>query len=128
MHICGLVTLAENRGDTAASTSGGSSRLPTGETRRRAWVTAEAMEEWLLEVRFVEDLFGSSMHVELVSKQADNCVFFLLHFLRFLLCIFFCLYASGEKDDSFLSVCFVSPLALESIKTTLSIFRHKALH
>ena len=63
MHICGLVKLAEQR---EAVTKLDASATP-GEGRRTAWVTAEAMERWLVEVGFVEELFGSSMHVELVS-------------------------------------------------------------
>lgn len=60
MHICGLVTLAEQR-------EANGSKLPAGEGRGTAWVTARAMEDWLVEVGFLEELFGSSMHVELVS-------------------------------------------------------------
>lgn len=60
MHICGLVTLAEQREVNGSA-------LPAGEGRGTAWVTARAMEDWLVEVGFLEELFGSSMHVELVS-------------------------------------------------------------
>lgn len=66
MHICDLVALAEQR---EASTATNGSLLPPGEGRDTAWVTARAMEEWLVEVRFLEELFGSSMHVELVSTR-----------------------------------------------------------
>lgn len=64
MHICSLVTLAEQR---EAVTKLDASATP-GEGRKTAWVTAEAMERWLVEVGFLEELFGSSMHVELVSR------------------------------------------------------------
>ena len=60
MHICGLVTLAEQR-------QANGSTYAAGESRGTAWVTARAMEDWLVEVGFLEELFGSSMHVELVS-------------------------------------------------------------
>lgn len=63
MHICSLVTLAEQR---EAVTKLDASATP-GEGRKTAWVTVEAMERWLVEVGFLEELFGSSMHVELVS-------------------------------------------------------------
>lgn len=70
MHICGLVTLAE-RGPGAVTTNG--SLPPAGESRTVAWATARAMEDWLVEVGFLEELFGSSMHVELVSL---SCLIF----------------------------------------------------
>lgn len=64
MHICGLVALAEQR-EAGMATNG--SLFPPGEGRDTAWVTSRTMEEWLVEIRFLEELFGSSMHVELVS-------------------------------------------------------------
>ena len=67
MHICGLVTLAEQREVAVANGS-----PLTGQSRKTAWVTSEAMEEWLVEVGFVEELFGSSMHVELVSGDGGG--------------------------------------------------------
>lgn len=63
MHICSRVTLAEQREAMAAK----SLASPSGVSEHDAWVTSEAMEEWLVEVGFLEELFGSSMHVELVS-------------------------------------------------------------
>lgn len=63
MHICGLVTLAEQREDSAVN----GLPPPRGESSKPVWVTAAAMEEWLVEGGFLEELFGSRMHVELVS-------------------------------------------------------------
>ena len=65
MHICGLVTLAEQR-----EVANGPPLV--GQSRKTAWVTSEAMEEWLVEVGFVEELFGSSMHVELVGVAVGS--------------------------------------------------------
>lgn len=62
MHICGLVALAEKREVNGSA-------FPAGEGRGSAWVTTRAMEDWLVEVGFLEELFGSSMHVELVSVR-----------------------------------------------------------
>lgn len=64
MHICGLVNLAEGREDTKTKNTA----YAGGMRGKSSWVTAEAMEDWLVEVGFVEELFGFSMHVELVSS------------------------------------------------------------
>ncbi|CAN0366511.1 unnamed protein product, partial [Hapterophycus canaliculatus] len=40
-----------------------------------AWATARAMEDWLVEVGFLEELFGSSMHVELAKRSEPILTF-----------------------------------------------------
>lgn len=68
--------MAERREQAAegAGTGGAATTSPNGSPQGyngsgpTAWVTAVAMEKWLVEVGFLEELFGSSMHVELVRK------------------------------------------------------------
>lgn len=81
MHICGRVTLAEQREQEAANANA-RGVLPAMllDTDKTAWITAGTMEQWLVEVGFLEELFGSSMHVELV-----RCFYLCPRFFCFLL-------------------------------------------
>lgn len=74
MHICSLVTLAEQR-EREAFNAGGA--LPTIllDSDKTAWVTAGTMERWLVEIRFLEELFGSSMHMELAKRSQPILAF-----------------------------------------------------